>query len=71
MLILKDEIHKGPLPNFLSLIYSTEGLSTDFWKKNILEQSSKIKTFRNVLQSSTVFHSGMFNEVLQNSIGNF
>ena len=49
-----------PMPIFLSLIYSTEGLSTHFWIKKILEQSPKIKTLRNVLQSSTVFHSGMF-----------
>ena len=49
MLIHKDEIHKGALPSFLSLIYSTEGLSTHFCIKKTLEQSPKIKTFRNVL----------------------
>ena len=71
MLIHKDEIHKGALPNFLSVINSTEGLPSYFWIKNILEQSPKIKTFRNVLQSSTVFHFGMFYKVLQNSIETF
>ena len=65
MLIHKDEIHKSTLPNyFLSLICSAEGSSTYFWIKNILEQSPKIKIFHNVLQSSTVFHSGMFYKVL-------
>ena len=60
-----------PMPIFLSLIYSTEGLSTHFWIKKILEQSPKIKTLRNVLQSSTVFHSGIlykfYNILLENS----
>ena len=41
------------------------------WIKIILEQSPKIKTFRNVLQSPTVFYSGMFYEVLQYSVGKF
>ena len=71
MLIHEVEIHIGPLPNFLFLIYSTEGLSKYFWIKNNLEQSPKIKAFRNVLQSSTIFHSGMSYNVLQCSIGNF
>ena len=51
MLIHKDEIHKGDLRNFLSLIYSLDGLF-HFWKKKILEQSPMIKTFLNVLQYS-------------------
>ena len=50
MLIHKDEIHKCALRNFLSTIYSTERLSTYFWITKILEQSPKIKTFRNFLQ---------------------
>ena len=53
MLIHKDEIHKGDLRNFLSLFYSTEGRSTYFCKKKILEHSPKIKT------------SGMFYKFLQ------
>ena len=68
MLIHKEEIHKGALPNFLSLIYGTTGLSTHSWIKKILELSSKMKTLLNVLQSSTVFHSEMFYKVLQYSI---
>ena len=55
--------------NFLSLIYKTEGLSTHFWIKKILEQSSKIKAFRNILQSSTISHDGMFyNSAFENSL---
>ena len=34
----------------------------------ILEQSPRNKTFRNVIQSSTVFHSGKFYKVLQYSV---
>ena len=68
MLIHKNEIHKGDPQNFLSLIYSTEVLSTQFWVKKILEQPHEIETFRNVLQKSTVFDSGMFYKVpMENS----
>ena len=48
----------------ISYFCSTEGLSTYFWIKKILEQSPYTKTFQNVLQSSTVFHSRMFYKVL-------
>ena len=41
------------------------------WIKIILEQSPMIKNFWNVLQSPTVFYSGMFYEVLQYSVGKF
>ena len=54
MLIHKNETHEGHLRNFLSLVYSTEGLSTYFWIKKILKQSPKIKTFRYVLQFSSI-----------------
>ena len=65
MLIHKDETHKCALRTFLYLIYSKEGLTTYFLKKKIFEQSRKIRTFRNVLQCPTVFHTGMFYKVLQ------
>ena len=64
MLIHKDEMYRDNLQNFLSLINSAEGLDTDFWIKKTLEQFPKVKTFWNVQQSSTVFHSGTFYEVL-------
>ena len=64
MLVHKDEIHKGALGNFLSLIYSTEGIFTHFWIEKILEQSSKIKTIRNILQSFAIVHYGIFYKVL-------
>ena len=54
-----------------SLIYSTEGRSTDSWIKMIFKQPPKIKTFRNVLQRSTMFHSRMFYKVLPYSILDF
>ena len=60
------KIHKDALPNFLSLIESTEGLSTFCWLKNVLEQSPKITTIRNALQSSTRFHFGIFDILLEN-----
>ena len=69
ILFHKGEIHKGTLPSFLSLIYGTEGLSTHCWIK-ILEYSPTSKTFWNILPSSTVFHSGMFYNVLLYSIEN-
>ena len=71
MLIHKDEVHKGDLQNFLSLSYSTDGLSTYFWIKKILEQSPKIKTFQNVPQNSTVFHSGTFYNILSETCSTF
>ena len=64
MLIDKDEIHKGALRNLISLNNSIEGLPTYFGIKKILEQSLKANTFWNVIQSSTVFYSGMFYKVL-------
>ena len=39
--------------------------------QKILKQFPKIKTFQNVLRSSTVFHSGIFYKVLNYSIGKF
>ena len=67
MLTDKEEIHKGALRNFLSLIYSTEGLSTYFWIKKILEQSPEIKTFfrfYKVLQYSIPECSTKFYKIL-------
>ena len=49
MLIHKDEIYKGDLRNFLSLINITEGLHTYFWIKKLPEQSPKIKMWRVVI----------------------
>ena len=54
-----------------SISYSTEGLSTHFWIKNIVEQSPKIKIPRNVLQRSAIYNSGIFYNVLQWFIGKF
>ena len=55
----------------LSLIYSTEGLSTYFWIKKFLEQSVKIKTSRNVLQvlqySVLECSTEFYNILLENS----
>ena len=64
MLIHKDEIDNGDLPNFLFLIYSTVGLSTYFLIKKILEKSLKMKTFQNALQRPAVFQYGKFYKVL-------
>ena len=67
----KVKFPKAVYKFFLTLIYYTEGLSTYFWIKRMLKQSPKVKTFRNVQQSFTNFHFGMFYKVLQYSIENF
>ena len=56
ILIQKDENHKGALRKFCSLMYRTRDFLLISGSKKFSKKSPKIKTFWNVLLSSTIFH---------------
>ena len=66
MLIHKDEIHEGTLRNFLSLIYSTGSRGTFyiFLDKENSRTISNDQDFLGCSTKFTVFHSGMFYNIL-------
>lgn len=65
MWIHMDEIPKGALRNFQSLIYSTAVLSTQFW----IEKKSRIISYdQDFPERSTMFHNTPFWNALRSFI---